>query len=163
MINRITRKIVFLLSLALFGCDFMSRNNFKTVSLVTHHTMNNNSVLRVDIVQVFEADLWKMLSKMSNQDYFSQKEDIIKQNNLNIKLWSFEPIPQTKTSSFQLQNWKNISYGAVMFISYSSKQKNIIIPNSATHISIALGDKKIENISTRTKPKCTIRREEEKI
>ncbi len=143
--------ILIIAALLLSGCAKSpnKRHLLKSVSILSQDNMNNNSVVIVDLVQVFNQELWKSLSKMKGNEYFQKKQSIATYNSQHVKIWSFEPIPQTKMQSFCITNWKPRCFGAIVFVSYNSnKQNSFILPPITKNLYISLGADSLKSASS---------------
>jgi len=139
---------VCLFTLFLSGCTNKEKKyNLETITLTSKKNMNHNSVIRIDLIQVFHEDLWKKISNMDAKEYFTSKSDLNIEHHAQMRTWAFEPLPQNKIRSFAINCWHQSCFGAIMFFSYASKNKHmLIIPQREKHISIRLGDNDVESI-----------------
>ncbi|QEK37861.1 hypothetical protein FZC35_00470 [Candidatus Cytomitobacter indipagum] len=138
------------LTIMIIGCENkQKRYSLETLGILSSQNMNNNSVVRLDLIQVFEQSLWDTISKMKGKEYFQNRKSLLAHNSQHIKVWSFEPLPQTKLEAFCIANWSPVCYGAIVFMSYESDKKNsFTLSPKVKHLNIKLGPDAIEKASS---------------
>ncbi len=145
---------IILISLFLFGCKPSTKKAYalETLSILSTQQMNQNSVVKVDLIQVFHPNLWDKLSKMKGNEYFRKKKNLLTYNSQYMKTWSFEPLPRAELQEFYIQNWSCLCVGSIVFLSYHSGEKNsFIVPTRTKHLHLSLGINALEAISSTEK------------
>ncbi|QEK38363.1 hypothetical protein [Candidatus Cytomitobacter primus] len=139
-----------LVAIFLIGCEQDKKKNYslQTFSILSTQNMNNNSVVRVELVQIFNQILWNIVSKMKSKQYFENRKSLLSHNSQHMKVWSFEPLPRTELSSFCIGNWTPMCYGSIVFMSYNTDKKNSFTLTPKTkHLNIELGLNALKKIS----------------
>ena len=124
--------MIFLLLILLGGClpkikPAKVQPTLKYLIITSKKGMNNDSVLTIDVVQIFEEYVWNEIAGLSAADYFQKKKMILGKN---VRIWSIDVTDDFWSSTLVLEGYQKECIGTLLFTTYPRTNKIRLKPES---------------------------------
>jgi type VI secretion system protein len=101
--------------------------------------LNGNTPVAVDVLVVYEKDLFKELLKLSARQWFEQREQLLRDNPKRVGSWSWEWVPGQEVGEITLE--LNLgSAGGIIFADYLAPGEHRQRFDPHEHFRLVLGD-----------------------
>jgi len=143
----------------LCGCSSSSQEplfspgtKLRQVSVVSHENMNQNTAMRLDIAVIYDKNLLAHLSDMSSVNYFSNIEQLRRDNRQGLTVFRFEMIPAQilESHSLQIPDTGKV-WGILLFADYQTLGKHsAAIDSDSRTVRVILGPEDIGAVEKNT-------------
>ncbi len=129
------------LIILLSGCEVPPDAEHRYITFKSGLNINEKMSLAIDIVQVYDKNLYYKLREMSVEDFQHQKKTITSNNPDDLSLWSVD-VMENDSKSFMLPFDKNY-YAVIVFVYFfNNVSSKFIIPENMRKSLIIIQDEK---------------------
>ena len=113
----------------------------QVVDVIVDPKANLDTAVAMDLIVVYEDGLVDTLFKLSANEYFSQKQQIIRDNPGQIDIWSWEVVPGQVVPPRSITLSQYMSRGGIFFANYLTPGDHRIRAGKESGAKITLGPK----------------------
>jgi type VI secretion system protein len=127
-------------------------SNLKFISISTTPKLNERSAIKLDLVVVYNEQLFEKLQGLSSEAYYKAIPQIRRDNDTLVDIWRWEMVPNQFLNRYTPVFPYSKAWGVLFFAKYKTPGVHRAgIGSKIENVEIVLGEKEIEIFDTSTK------------
>ena len=136
----------------LAGCSSVEKppgTSLTDVSLISTKDVNTNTAITVDLVAVYDKELFGKLKEMPSAAYFGSIDQMRRDNMSAVEIFRWEMVPGQILEGYEPQIAKDRTWGLIFFADYQTPGAHRAVVGQTDAARLVLGSKDIDALEPR--------------